>query len=269
MFEVLESKDVNRLRSGSPRLLCSSAFTENETGGGRSHISQNFKTTCACFHTRFSAVQHLFARCALLLYCCVPLLCFFVIILGAGLALMNIYLPVGLAYFHQVRSNGSRSSSPRAADTNGHSHPDTHKQQSSPQDHPTSKWTWAGYLLLVAITKYTMPSELRTSNPTVQHVWFYGWVTALSTGAGAAPLILAHDMGKAMLAFGNAVAAGMMLSASYSLVAEGVTVVEPAGFTDGWWAGFGILLAAPWARMLLGVVAGLVFILSTKKVGGF
>lgn len=127
-------------------------------------------------------------------------------------------------------------------------------------------WTWAGFVLLTLVTKYTFPNELRTSSPTLQHVWFYGWVTALSTGLGAAPLILAHDLGKAVLAYGNAIAAGMMLSASYSLVAEGATVAEPEGFTGGWWAGFALLLAAPWARVVLGVVAGLIFILSTKKV---
>lgn len=60
-----------------------------------------------------------------------------------------------------------------------------------------------------------------------------------------------------MLGVGNAVAAGMMLSASYSLVAEGATVEEEE---DGerW------LSAA--MRVVLGVVAGLLFILSTKKV---
>lgn len=207
---------------------------------------------------------HLIVRCALLC-CCAAVLLFLcrVLLLGAGPVLA--YTPRGVRT-HQSRANGSRSSSPRSVDTNGHSHPDPHKQQPSPQDHPTSKWTWAGYLLLVAVTKYTIPGELRTSNPTAQHVWFYGWVTALSTGAGALPLILAHDMGKAMLAFGNAVAAGMMLSASYSLVAEGVTVVEPEGFAVRWWAGFPALLAEPWARMVLGVLAGLAFILSTKKV---
>eukprot|EP00903_Cladosiphon_okamuranus_P006920 g6735.t1 len=165
----------------------------------------------------------------------------------------------------ESRANGSRSYSPKSVDTNGHSYPNPHRQP-SPQDHPTSKWTWAGYLLLLAVTKYTLPGELRTSKPTVQHVWFYGWVTALSTGAGALPLFFAYDYGKAMLAFGNAVAAGMMLSASYSLVEEGMAVVEPEGFADGWWAGFPALLAEPWARMVLGVLAGLVFILSTKKV---
>lgn len=182
------------------------------------------------------------------------------------MALTNISHLLGIC--HQFHANGNSSSVPKTIDPNGHACPDQHSQQQqpSPQDQPTSKWTWAGYLLLLIITKYTLPDELRTSNPTVQHVWFYGWITALSTGAGAAPLILAHDMGKAMLAFGNAVAAGMMLSASYSLVAEGATVVEPSGFTDGWWAWLPVVLAAPLARVVLGVVAGLVFILSTKKV---
>ncbi|CAB1101572.1 unnamed protein product [Ectocarpus sp. CCAP 1310/34] len=136
----------------------------------------------------------------------------------------------------------------------------------APHHHPNSKWTWAGYLLLLAVTKYTLPDELHTSAPTLKHVWFYGWVTALSTGVGAAPLILTHDLGKAMLAYGNAIAAGMMLSASFSLVSEGATVVEPNGSTAEWSAVFAAFLGAPWARVVLGVVAGLVFILSTKKV---
>lgn len=178
------------------------------------------------------------------------------------------------------------SSAYSAADTNGHScSQDAHRQppslsastssassSSSPKPanhhhHPNSKWTWAGYLLLLVVTKYTLPDELHTSAPTLKHVWFYGWVTALSTGVGAAPLILTHDLGKAMLAYGNAIAAGMMLSASFSLVSEGATVVEPEGFTAEWWAMFATFLGAPWARVVLGVAAGLVFILSTKKVG--
>ncbi|CAN0255188.1 unnamed protein product [Ectocarpus sp. 13 AM-2016] len=180
------------------------------------------------------------------------------------------------------------SSAYSAADTNGNScSQDAHRRQKpptlsastsssssasssspkpAPHHHPNSKWTWAGYLLLLAVTKYTLPDELHTSAPTLKHVWFYGWVTALSTGVGAAPLILTHDLGKAMLAYGNAIAAGMMLSASFSLVSEGATVVEPDGFTAEWSVVFAAFLGAPWARVVLGVVAGLVFILSTKKV---
>ncbi|CAM9290042.1 unnamed protein product [Pylaiella littoralis] len=185
----------------------------------------------------------------------------------------------GCSRYYSKHDNGNGSSSSRLSDSapkataapNGHhSCPDDRRnqpqQKPSPHDHPTSVWTWAGFVLLVLVTKYTFPEQLRTSNPTLQHVWFYGWVTALSTGLGAAPLILAHDLGKAVLAYGNAIAAGMMLSASYSLVSEGATVIEPEGFTVGWWGGFAVLLAEPWARVLLGVLAGLVFILSTKKV---
>lgn len=170
-----------------------------------------------------------------------------------------------------VSLSPSREQSTSNGDTNGHSCPAPQQGngQAAQKSNATSKLTWLGYVLLVVVTKFTMPVELRTASPSWQHVWFYGWVTALSTGVGAVPLVLTHDLGKMMLAFGNAVAAGMMLSASYSLVSEGATVVEPAGFTDGWWTGFAAVLAAPWARVLLGVVAGLVFILSTKKVRCF
>lgn len=174
--------------------------------------------------------------------------------------------PAALVFFFCLRLSREVQSHANG-DTNGHAcaGPDS-RQPSSARSHSISKLTWLGYLVLLVVTKFTMPAELRTSSPTWQHVWFYGWVTALSTGAGAAPLVLTHDLGKMMLAFGNAVAAGMMLSACYSLVSEGAMVVEPAGFTDGWWTGFAAVLAAPWARVLLGVLAGLVFILSTKKV---
>lgn len=72
-------------------------------------------------------------------------------------------------------------------------------------------------------------------------------------------------MGKQMLSVGNAIAAGMMLSASYSLVSEGATVTEPEGMFG---EGMG-MLSAPWARVVVGVLAGLVFILSTKQVSFF
>lgn len=138
---------------------------------------------------------------------------------------------------------------------------DDEKNKSTAQKHgPTSWWTWAGYLLLLLVSKYTLPEDLHPVSPTLKHVWYYGWVTALSTGLGAAPLLLAHDMGKQMLGIGNAIASGMMLSASYSLVSEGASVQEPEGL-----AGIGVL-SEPWARVALGVLAGLVFILSTKKV---
>lgn len=171
-------------------------------------------------------------------------------------------------------SNSNSAARKKAADSNGHACAVSDKPPSSPSPahgnshhHPTSRWTWVGYFLLLAITKYTLPDELHTSNPTLRHVWFYGWVTALSTGVGAAPLFFFPDLGKAMLALGNAVAAGMMLSASCSLVWEGATVSEPEGFAGEWWPTLAAVLAAPGARVMVGVLTGLAFIFFTKKVG--
>ncbi|CAM9818761.1 unnamed protein product [Hapterophycus canaliculatus] len=163
-------------------------------------------------------------------------------------------------------SSGISNSARKATDPNGHScaagsdkPPSSSSSPAPPQgqhQHPTSRWTWVGYFLLLAITRYTIPNELHTSNPTLRHVWFYGWVTALSTGVGAAPLFFFPDLGKAMLALGNAVAAGMMLSASCSLVWEGATVSEPEGFTAEWWPALAAVLAAPGARVVVGVLTG-------------
>lgn len=135
------------------------------------------------------------------------------------------------------------------------------------QRHPTSRWTWLGYLLIVIVSKLTLPSDLRPTRPTTSHVWYYGWVTAVSTGLGAAPLFFAQNLGARVLSVGNAIAAGMMLSASYSLVEEGATVQESSHGVMGWWISTGVL-SAPWVRVVFGVLLGLVFIISTKKVRG-
>ena len=75
-----------------------------------------------------------------------------------------------------------------------------------------------------AITYATMPSSLTVRDPTVGHVWFYGWLAALTTGLGALPLLFLAKPSESLLGASNAVAAGMMLSASYSLVTEGVAL---------------------------------------------
>ena len=54
------------------------------------------------------------------------------------------------------------------------------------------------------------------------HVWWYGWVTALSTGLGALPMAFATDVSEFYLGLANAVAAGMMTSASVALIGEGM-----------------------------------------------
>ena len=63
--------------------------------------------------------------------------------------------------------------------------------------------------------------------PTVFMVFVAALVTALATGLGALPLLWSRAGQGRWLAAGNAVAAGLMLAACYSLVAEGFEVDAP------------------------------------------
>jgi zinc transporter ZupT len=58
-------------------------------------------------------------------------------------------------------------------------------------------------------------------SPTVLEVFLAALATALATGLGAIPLLAARSAGRGALGAANAVAAGVMLAASLSLVLEG------------------------------------------------
>ncbi len=60
--------------------------------------------------------------------------------------------------------------------------------------------------------------------PTLLLVFIAALITALATGLGALPLLAMRDVSKRSLALGNAVAAGLMLAATFSLVVEGLEV---------------------------------------------
>jgi len=53
-----------------------------------------------------------------------------------------------------------------------------------------------GIALLVVIVSYvTLPETLQpVGKPTVQHVWYFGWISALSTGLGVIPLAFAPNL---------------------------------------------------------------------------
>lgn len=115
---------------------------------------------------------------------------------------------------------------------------------------------WSALLLLVIITYATCPSTFITDKATLGQVWYYGWITAISTGLGILPFFLFPEPDKFWMGVSNAVASGMMIAASYSLFYEGVTfdeIQEIYGYTGT-------------THTCLGALSGVIFILVTKQV---
>ena len=86
------------------------------------------------------------------------------------------------------------------------------------------------------------------------HVWWYGWVTALSTGLGALPVAACRGVSEWWMGLANALAAGMMCAASYALLSEGFDL-EPADSA-----------ITPQQGVLLGMVSGAAFVAVSQKV---
>jgi hypothetical protein len=120
-------------------------------------------------------------------------------------------------------------------------------------------------VLVILISIFTMPVDWSVVR--AQHVWYYGWITAVSTGVGVLPFFFFSEPNKYWMGISNgrfrcfstlcfktsvqaahtslqpltsllhwltlrstAVAGGMMLAASYSLVVEGASF-EPEHLT--------------------------------------
>eukprot|EP00538_Stauroneis_constricta_P013635 CAMPEP_0119570238 /NCGR_PEP_ID=MMETSP1352-20130426/43511_1 /TAXON_ID=265584 /ORGANISM="Stauroneis constricta, Strain CCMP1120" /LENGTH=316 /DNA_ID=CAMNT_0007619905 /DNA_START=282 /DNA_END=1232 /DNA_ORIENTATION=- len=115
-----------------------------------------------------------------------------------------------------------------------------------------------GIVALAVITYVTMPiplQPLRGEEPSMQHVFYYGWLTAISTGLGVFPLIFVPNLAPYWVGISNAIAAGMMVAASYSLITEGCTFDDPHDTSN----------LASNIRTGIGAVVGLLFILVTEK----
>mmetsp|Transcript_112082 Transcript_112082/g.167795 ORF Transcript_112082/g.167795 Transcript_112082/m.167795 type:complete len:319 (-) Transcript_112082:7-963(-) len=125
--------------------------------------------------------------------------------------------------------------------------------------HKTPNWVYGALVVIAATTYFTMPVPLQPHHgetPSIQHVFYYGWLTAVSTGLGAIPLAFAPNLASFWVGISNAVAAGMMIAASYSLIYEGCNFDDPHDTS-----------AIPITiRTAIGGLVGLIFIVSTEKV---
>ena len=123
-----------------------------------------------------------------------------------------------------------------------------------------AKPNYVGYALLatvVLLTYFLYPNNpINDDSISVHHVFYCGWLTAISTGLGVIPFLFLNEPEKYWLGVSNAVAGGMMIAASCSLAYEGVQFNEVSG-AFGYHSGF---------RVVFGMIVGVVFILIIKNV---
>lgn len=135
--------------------------------------------------------------------------------------------------------------------------PKTNGRYTKKEKEKTPPWVPVILGLFAVITVTTIPRPFHPEGePSVQHVFYYGWLTALSTGLGVLPFVFLPDVPTFWVGISNAVAAGMMLAASYSLFVEGCTHDDPHDTST----------VASEIRTGIGALLGLGFILATKNI---
>lgn len=148
---------------------------------------------------------------------------------------------------------------------------ETNSVTTEPESKFSERRSYAILLLFALITYFAYPSSSSTSSSsttssttnhhhdnnipiTLQTVFYYGWISAISTGLGVVPLCFVAKMNDYYIGLSNAVAAGMMCAASYSLFVEGCFFSDVNDTTS----------LSPAIRTIMGCVLGLLFILGTK-----
>jgi hypothetical protein len=60
---------------------------------------------------------------------------------------------------------------------------------------PTERWVYIVLIAFVILTIVACPRPfIPHGKPSIQHVFFYGWLTAVSTGLGVFPFIFLKDV---------------------------------------------------------------------------
>lgn len=94
-------------------------------------------------------------------------------------------------------------------------------------DHQYQSMDYPGLFMLaivIGITLFACPTALLLTGSqttvTIHHVFYSGWITAVATGVGVLPFFFLREPSKFYSGLSNAIAAGMMIAASVSLINE-------------------------------------------------
>jgi zinc transporter, ZIP family len=86
----------------------------------------------------------------------------------------------------------------------------------------TPMWTYILLVLFAVITIVSMPTPLhpaRGEKPSIRHVFYYGWLTAISTGLGALPFYFIPRVGPFWVGVSNGTCS-MLLSCGFVLLLD-------------------------------------------------
>lgn len=70
----------------------------------------------------------------------------------------------------------------------------------------TPMWVYGALVSFAVISYVTLPNPLQPHHgeePSIQHVFYYGWLTAISTGLGAIPLMFAPNLASYWVGISN------------------------------------------------------------------
>jgi hypothetical protein len=80
------------------------------------------------------------------------------------------------------------------------------KEKDTKTTKTTSPWVYFALATFAFISYVTMPNPLQPHHgeePSIQHVFYYGWLTAISTGLGAIPLVFAPNLASFWVGISN------------------------------------------------------------------
>jgi hypothetical protein len=85
---------------------------------------------------------------------------------------------------------------------------DGDSQRTRPKRQPTSPVVYVALLIFSIISYVSLPNPLQPHHgeePSIRHVFYYGWLTAISTGLGAVPLAFAPNLPSYWVGISNGV----------------------------------------------------------------
>jgi hypothetical protein len=83
---------------------------------------------------------------------------------------------------------------------------DLPQNQENRKKHPTPSWVYFALVSIAAISYVALPDPLQPHHgeaPSIKHVFYYGWLTAVSTGLGAIPLAFAPNLSSYWIGISN------------------------------------------------------------------